>query len=179
MNYRGFGRSLGNPSVEGIISDGKAVLEYFQTQGKFNQSLPAYLIGYSLGTFVALTQMNSHFQGIILISPFTNTKEMLNYLKKEEVPFYARPFVKIKVDSNLYQLDNLKLIKGIQQPVLLLHGTRDVLIPSWMSQKLFQAAASQNKNLKFIEEADHNSIMSNVQFMEQVVKEISRFLAEP
>jgi fermentation-respiration switch protein FrsA (DUF1100 family) len=56
------------------------------------------------------------------------------------------------------RFDNLSRIPKIDCPLLILHGTKDSLIPFWHAETLYQAARDP-KRLVPIEGANHNNLL--------------------
>src|SRR6056297_1464410 len=106
FNYSGYGLSDGKPTVDGIVNDGKAALEYFN-KNLNNSNLPTIILGYSMGGYVVLNIMNEEFidQGIIM-STFTSMEELEDYLIKDALPWIVRPFLNLDVDEEIYNLNN-------------------------------------------------------------------------
>lgn len=177
INYRGFGLSEGSPAIEGIIKDGKAALNYFKSHRQLNKGLPTFIVGYSLGSFVALNVGTENFiNGFVLIGALTSAEEMIHYLKNKNIPFYAKPFVRIIADENVYQLDNLSLVKKINKPILFVHGTQDDFVPPSMSEKLYKSSIAPAKDLLLIEGANHQTILSDEKFIEKLVDGTKKFM---
>lgn len=176
LNYSGYGLSQGEPSIEGIVRDGKVALDYFNDQ-MGDQNLPTVLIGYSLGGYVALNLMNHQVvdRGI-LMSTFSSLSELQDYLLKEALPGIVRPFLKLKIDESIYKLDNLSIVKDNMKPILFIHGEADKFIPSSMSYTLYNLSNSENKDIKIIEGADHRMVLKDSISNKQVVTEIKKFI---
>ena len=49
---------------------------------------------------------------------------------------------------------------NVRAPVLVLHAARDVRLPPWNGERLLECAASNEKRLVMIPNADHNAIMA-------------------
>ncbi|MGH7597116.1 MAG: alpha/beta hydrolase [bacterium] len=113
VNYRGYGLSSGEPTVDGICRDGETAMAFLRDHIQPKRVLPLYILGYSLGSYVALSLATRHpCEGIILLAGFTCTKEVMEHARQKRIPVYARLFVRIKPDSCLYKLDNLTLCEA-------------------------------------------------------------------
>ena len=55
---------------------------------------------------------------------------------------------------------NIDRIKNITCPLLVIHGTRDEVVPMQHSVELFEACKSINKNKYYVDGAGHNNIES-------------------
>ncbi len=143
-DYRGYGHSKGKPKEHGLYCDMDAAYTYLTQQLHVSPS-HIIVLGRSLGsgpsTYLASTQPVG---GLILESGFTSAF-------RTAIPFPLLPFD---------QFPNLKRIPHIKCPVLVMHGTSDVVVPFSHGKKLF-AAAPERKQSAWIEGAGHNDIFSN------------------
>jgi hypothetical protein len=145
FDYRGYGRSGGDPSEAGIYKDGLAAYDYLvNTRGIPSQSI--VLFGRSLGAAVAVeVGIMRPARGIILETPFTDAREM------------ARVLLPV-IPAGLFlrsQFDNIGKIGGIRAPLLIVHGDRDEIVPYRLGRKLFDAAR-EPKSFYTIPGSGHN-----------------------
>jgi fermentation-respiration switch protein FrsA (DUF1100 family) len=68
---------------------------------------------------------------------------------------FALPFIEYVVKS---RFDSLHKIRDVQAPILIVHGTRDEVVPFAMGQQLF-AAAPEPKRFYSIAGAGHNNVL--------------------
>lgn len=109
-----------------------------------------FLYGHSLGGAIAIDVATRPdlpaFAGLIVESSFTSIAAMLRTLKWGKLPgaslLVTQPFASVK---KLAMLSN---------PMLLLHGTADRVVPHTMSDELFAAAIKVPENLKRIVKID-------------------------
>jgi len=179
FNYRGYGLSNGEPSINGIIEDGKSALSFFYDKIG-NKNLPTVILGYSLGGFVAMNliqgEQTEYIDKAIIMSTFTSIEELEKYLLKEALPGIVRPFLNLEIDTAIYKLNNLKLVQNSRIPILFIHGEKDDFIPPSMSYSLYNLSPSENKTIKIIEGADHRMVLKNNGSNKMVVDEIKKFL---
>lgn len=176
FNYRGYGQSSGNPSIDGIIEDGKTAIKYFQNEIG-NTNLPTIMLGYSLGGFVALNIVNNEaIDKVILLSTFSSLKDLEDYLIKEALPGIVRPFLKLDIDESIYKLDNTQLVKTVSKPILFIHGEKDDFIPPSMSYDLYNLNSSKNKSIQIIPNADHRMVLKDYESNKLVIERIKEFL---
>ena len=145
FDYRGYGRSEGDPDEKGIYKDSRAA--YKQVLAMDGVSVDSlFLFGRSLGGICAVeTAMNHPARGLILESVFTNSADMSRTI------FPLIPLgwaVRSKLDA-VGKVPHLKLAK------LFLHGTRDDIVPYDLGRKLFEKAGNP-KAFYAIEGAGHN-----------------------
>ena len=71
FDYRGYGRSKGKPSEQGVYQDAKAAIKYIQNRLEVDSSRIIYF-GRSLGAAIAIHSASTHPpSGMILVAPFT------------------------------------------------------------------------------------------------------------
>lgn len=138
-DYRGYGTSDGTPS------EGNAYQDLAAAYGYLTQQLavpPSQIIAYgrSIGGGSA-TELAVRYPiaGLVLESTFTSIFRVV-------VPFPVLPFDKFA---------NLKKIRQINCPVLVMHGRADQIIPFDHGQTLY-AAAPEPKAFLWIDNAGHN-----------------------
>jgi uncharacterized protein len=138
IDYRGYGRSEGQPSEEGTYRDAQAAYEYLTQQRKLKPpSIVVY--GESLGSAIA-TDLASKVPvgGLVLEEGFTSTADV----GQEMFPFIpTRWLVRNKYDT-------ISKLPGMHTPLLVLHSRDDKLIGFNHGQRLFAAA---NDPKQFVE----------------------------
>lgn len=145
FDYRGYGRSQGAPSEQGIYKDAEAALAYLiQERGIAQQDIIYF--GRSLGGAVAAWLAARHPPGaLILESSFTSAPAMA----AELYPWYPARLL-TRIDYN-----TLENIRKVSSPVLIIHSRNDEIIPFSHGQRLFEAA---NQPKQFLEiQGDHNA----------------------
>ncbi|MFQ5790604.1 MAG: alpha/beta hydrolase [Acidobacteriota bacterium] len=145
FDYRGYGRSEGSPDEQGTYRDGRAAYRYMTDHLRVAPD-GIILFGESLGAAVAV-QLALEFpaRALILESPFTSIPDMA----RSHYPFLPVG----RWLRNRY--DNVTKIPDVRVPVLILHGTRDRLVPFEQGQQLFQASP-EPKHFFAIPGAGHN-----------------------
>ena len=166
FDYRGYGKSEGEPNEEGIYLDSQAAYDWLV---KVKRIIPEKIIlfGRSLGGICAVEVASKNpVAGIILESTFPSAGKMARKL------FPVLPLgwaMKSKFDA-IGKVPNLKI------PKLFLHGTRDKIVPYNLGRELFSAAA-EPKTFYDIEGAGHNDTFlvggaSYFKSIDQFVKDI-------
>lgn len=145
FDYRGYGRSTGSPSEQGIYRDGRAVYEHLVRE----KGIPPERVvpfGRSLGAAVAVEAALRHpVRCVILESAFTSTKGMA----REMGPFALFSFLAPA------HYDNLGKVPRIDAPLLIIHGREDEIVPFHMGEALYQAA-TEPKSFLPLDRAGHN-----------------------
>ncbi|KAF6742569.1 Alpha/Beta hydrolase protein [Ephemerocybe angulata] len=149
IDYRGFGDSSGHPTVQGVGRDARAGFDYLVQQGAKPQDI--LIIGHSLGTAVAgllaseLGRENVHFRGVVLMSPFSSIRTLLDqYYLLGCLPLF-KPLAKVPLMPRVlswslkHGFDTLSLVPDIKSDVLIAHAEDDWDIPHTHSSALFNA----------------------------------------
>jgi len=146
VDYRGYGKSTGKPSEEGIYLDGQAAYKYAIEQLGF-QPKNIFILGRSIGTTVAIQiAQGKELAGLILVSPLTSGKA---HAKAQGLGLFAF----IAGDS----FNNISRISNVICPLLVIHGENDKVIPFAMGKEIFQKA-KVGKTFISIEGAGHNDL---------------------
>lgn len=146
-SYRGYAGSDGSPSERGFVSD---ALEHFDKLSEKTENI--ILHGESLGTGVA-TAVASKRAGaklLVLEAPYTALVDMA----KEQYAWLPVDFLMKD------QMKTRLRIQQVQAPVLIVHGTEDVVIPVEHGKRLFELAPSP-RTLKVIEGAEHSDLWTS------------------
>ena len=144
FDYRGYGGSSGSPSEQGVITDGMAAYDWLAA--RFPEQ-PVVAFGRSLGGAVAAqVALRRPIAGMILESTFTSAKAMApRVLPLPGVTWFVR-----------HRFDTRAALSEITQPLLIIHGTRDELVPYDMGEALFAAAVSPHKTFHAVPGGQHN-----------------------
>jgi fermentation-respiration switch protein FrsA (DUF1100 family) len=140
-DYSGYGTSQGRPSEQASYANVLAVYDYLRQDLR----LPAeqlLVFGRSLGGGPS-TELASQktVGGLILESAFSSAFRVMTRIK-------IFPFDKF---------DNQKKLASVSCPVLIIHGTRDEVIPFWHGEHLYQKANPPKMHL-WVEHAHHNDL---------------------
>lgn len=145
FDYRGYGRSAGQPAEKGILEDAEAAQEWLAKRAGLDKK-DIVLMGRSLGGGIAIhLAATNGARGVILQNTFTSLHEAAaaNY-----------PWAPIRLlMKNRY--DSLSWLSRYSGPLFVSHGTADRIIPFTHGQKLF-AAATGPKEFFEIAGGDHN-----------------------
>lgn len=141
FDYRSYGQSGGSPNEMACYKDLEAIRKYLMTELKLS---PEKLIfhGRSLGGAMAV-EMASQMDcgGLIMESTFVSAYRVMT--GKVMFPFD--------------QFLNLKKMKDVSCPVLVIHGKEDEVIPFWHGKMLFDHASGK-RNHVWVDHAGHNDL---------------------
>jgi uncharacterized protein len=161
FDYRGYGRSEGTPSVDGLLRDAHAAREYLALRERIPLK-DIVLMGRSLGGAVAVQlAADGGARALVLESTFSSLKDVA-------VSHYPGLLVNLLVAD---RLDSRSAISQFKGPVLISHGNADQTIPIMLGRELFDAA---NEPKTFVEIAggNHNDPQS-----EEYYGQLERVLA--
>jgi pimeloyl-ACP methyl ester carboxylesterase len=154
LDYRGYGRSSGEPTVANMKGDGVAIYDLLAARYPGN----VIVHGQSLGSFVAAgVAQERPVRGLVLETTATTALDWAN----NSLPWYLKPFINFNVDDALAAVDNVKVAGSIKVPLLVLAGGEDKTTPAAMSQRVFDAAPAERKRIVILPDAGHNSVLSN------------------
>lgn len=167
LDYRGYGRSSGRPSEEGLYHDAEAAYDYLtQVQGVAPKRLLVF--GRSLGAAVAANLASQRpVGGLILESGFTSVPDLGAQLY---------PFLPVRLLAR-YHYDTRDALSKVTGPVLIVHSRDDDIIPFSHGQALYEVAG---KSRQFLElGGDHNtgflhSRESYIRGLEQFLQDLER-----
>jgi alpha-beta hydrolase superfamily lysophospholipase len=140
-DYRGYGTSEGAASEKNAYRDADAAYEYLTRKlGVPSERIIA--MGRSLGGAVAVDLAHRQkLGGLIIESSLVTAYRVMTHIPL--VPFD--------------QFTSISKIGEIHCPVLVMHGTKDEVIPFWHGEKLFQRANQPRLSL-WVEGAGHSNL---------------------
>jgi len=153
IDYRGYGRSTGRPTVSTMMKDCYSIFESTKGWLEENGYRGAFMVmGRSLGCASALELINHHkdlINGLVLESSFANTGTLLEFLgvNASEIGF---------TEDKGFR--NLEKIRAWDKMTLIIHAEFDHFFPFSEGQALFDACPSAHKTLLKIPGANHNDI---------------------
>ncbi|MBI3589861.1 MAG: alpha/beta hydrolase [Candidatus Melainabacteria bacterium] len=148
VDYKGYGKSTGKPTIEGVIKDACAMYKYLIQKGFKSNDISLY--GRSIGGAIALELgAREKVKSIVVQSSFTSLRD----IAKEIYPIVPGSLVR----DDFW--DSKELIKKINCPVLISHGDKDEIVAVSHSYKLFELA-NEPKKLIILKGATHNDISS-------------------
>jgi fermentation-respiration switch protein FrsA (DUF1100 family) len=155
VDYRGYGRSSGTPTVSAMMKDCHVIFEYVENWLKekgYHDSL--IIMGRSLGSASTLELADTHeerLDGLIIESGFAYAGPLLRLLGADPVR------LGFKEETGFANLDK---IKRFNKPTLIIHAERDHIIPFSDGEALYNASTASDKTFLKIPNANHNDIFS-------------------
>ena len=153
IDYRGYGRSTGQPTVGAMMKDCHVIFSFIKKWLTTNNYAgPLVLMGRSLGS-ASVLELVKHYKneidGLIIESGFAYVTPLLNLLGidtealgfKEETGF-----------------GNTDKIRDFDKPTLIIHAELDHIIAYSEGEALYNACAAPDKTLLKIPGANHNDI---------------------
>jgi dipeptidyl aminopeptidase/acylaminoacyl peptidase len=147
IDYRGFGRSTPLlPSERSALEDSFAAFdELLRRQPDAGKR---FVYGYSLGgaMAIALAAERDGFAGLVVESSFTSIADLVRGSQWGWVPFLGAVVTQ--------EFDSRSRIGHVNEPLLLVHGTADGVIPHTMSDELYAAATAVPRERKLLLKVD-------------------------
>ncbi|MEM9410914.1 MAG: alpha/beta hydrolase, partial [Planctomycetota bacterium] len=138
FDYRGFGRSDGNPTENGLYADARGARRWLSHRVNVDEH-EIVLMGHSLGAAVmSELAAKDGAKGLIIENGFTNLAAVVSH----HVPLLPWSWV---LQNEFDSAKNLTQYKG---PTLIAHGSKDEVIPAEHGVKLFEQAAGPKRFLK-------------------------------
>lgn len=136
----------GEPSEEGLLTDGRTALDFVAARGIPGRKL--VLLGESLGSGVAVAMAaEREVGGLVLVYPYSSTTDVA------ADRFWFAP-VRLLIKD---EFDSVARIGRVQAPILVIHGELDTVIPVRFARRLF-AAAPAPKEGHFLPDGTHANL---------------------
>lgn len=144
VDYRGYGKSEGNPTEEGLFSD--ALFLYDQVKSK-HQSIS--VIGRSLGSGVAVyLGASRNIEKLVLLTPYDSIAEVA---QSHYPMFPTRYLVRDKFESISHAVN-------ITAPVLVVAAEFDPVVPNIHTEKLLEQLINSKVSFQMVRNVAHNNV---------------------
>jgi fermentation-respiration switch protein FrsA (DUF1100 family) len=138
-SYRGYGDNPGRPNEAGLYADARAFLSLARTLAPNSR---IYLFGFSLGAAPALhTAAEEDVAGVITLGAFAELADVAPPIARGVLPDH---------------FDNRAAIARVAEPILLLHGSADEVVP-FAQAELLRTLAPHGARLLRLEGAGHGA----------------------
>ena len=149
LDYRGYGKSSGSPTEEGLCRDTEAFVNHFWDELHVADQKVIYW-GRSLGGPVASFASTVHVpDGLILEATFPSKSSLLRHY----------PLLRVMNVFSKYEFPTARYLKHFKRPILILHGENDSVVPFQEGQSLFDRLDGE-KYFHPIPRANHNDLDS-------------------
>ncbi|MFO8165270.1 MAG: alpha/beta hydrolase [Thermodesulfobacteriota bacterium] len=153
VDYRGYGRSTGTPTITSMMKDSHIIFGYVQNWLKDRGCTgPFIVMGRSLGSASAL-ELSAHYRdainGLIIESGFAYAGPLLRLLGIE------MERLGIQEEDGFRNIDK---IATFHKPTLIIHAENDHIISFTEGKDLYDACPAADKKLLTIPGANHNDI---------------------
>jgi len=168
IDYRGYGKSQGEPSEEGTYLDAQAAWDYLVKEKKINP-YKITLFGRSLGGPIASwLAKRCNPRALILDSTFTSIKD---------VGAELYPYLPVKKFFK-FDYNTIEYLKEVSCPVLIIHSINDNYIPFSHGVKLFEEANEPKKFLKISGTHNDGFITSKDIYIDGLNSFMSNFISK-
>jgi hypothetical protein len=141
VDYRGFGRSDGKPSLDGVVDDAAAALAYLRTRPDVDATR-LIVLGQSIGGATALRLLARDGRGMrlgVIDSAFASYRGIA---RDATTGGPLAPIAALTVGVLPGpDKDPITALKSIRVPLIFVHGARDTIIAAVNSEKLHAAAS--------------------------------------
>jgi fermentation-respiration switch protein FrsA (DUF1100 family) len=138
IDYRGFGRSPGQPSEAGMYEDAEAAYQVLLRRGVAANRI--LILGHSLGSGPAVRLATRHpAAALVLFGAFTS------------IPDAAAdryPYLPVRLAVAI-QFNSLARIRDVHMPIVIAHSRADTLIPYSHALKLYDAANAPKRLITY------------------------------
>src|SRR5689334_10074203 len=167
VDYRGYGRSTGKPSVEGTYRDAEAAWDYLRGARSVKPA-DLVIVGESLGGAIASwLAVRVPPRALVLVSTFTSATDL-------GAQIYW--FLPVRLLSRL-DYDSARNLREIRVPIFIAHSRDDDVIPFSHGRKLYELAAEPKVFLEM--QGGHNEgfVFSRPEWSAQLAAFLDRYPA--
>ncbi|XP_061091159.1 protein ABHD13 [Conger conger] len=171
LDYRGYGKSEGEPSEEGLRLDAEAALDYVMTRPDLDKT-KVVLFGRSLGGAVAvrLASENPHRVAAVILE---NTFLSIPHMAATLFTFLPMGYLPLWCYKNKFL--SYRHVAQCRMPSLFVSGLSDQLIPPVMMKQLYELSPSRTKRMAIFPDGTHNDTWQCPGYfaaLEQFVKDL-------
>ncbi|XP_048835077.1 protein ABHD13 [Brienomyrus brachyistius] len=177
LDYRGYGKSEGEPSEEGLYLDAEAALDHVMTRPDIDKT-KVILFGRSLGGAVAvhLASGNPHRVAAIIVE---NTFLSIPHMASTLFSFLPMRYLPLCCYKNKFL--SYRQVAQCRVPSLFISGLSDQLIPPVMMKQLYELSPSRTKRLAVFPDGTHNDTWQCQGYfaaLEQFIKDLLKSHAQ-
>lgn len=171
LDYRGYGKSAGKPSIAGAQLDIDAALSTLLSRADVDPKR-IVLLGQSLGGALALHYaatgpQRDRLRAVVTDSAFTSYRGIAREkLATGWLTGLLQWPLALTIDDDYSPIRSIQRIAPV--PLLLIHGTRDTIVPAEHARLLFDAAG-EPRTLWLVPEADHIGSLHRPEIRDRLV----------
>ena len=156
IDYRGYGRSQGEPELPAIVDDMQLLIGYVIDDLPVNQKF--VIMGQSLGASlsiyaVAHSEYRDRIAGLVSVSAFSDYHDIAQDALAKSWVFWLFQWPLSKTISNVYSpVESVDRVAPV--PIFIMHSDADEIIPFYHAQRLYEAAAEPKYLIEL--EGGHN-----------------------
>ncbi len=170
LDYRGFGRSQGRPTLDGVVDDAAAALRYLRTRPDVDGER-LIVLGQSLGGATALRLLARDSGGVrlaVVEAAFASYRGIARDAAMQSV--VLAPLVPIASPALPPAKDDpVTALPLLRVPLLLVHGTADEVIPFKHSEQLAAAALAGTQFIR-VDGARHMESLTRADVQRRVLE---------
>jgi pimeloyl-ACP methyl ester carboxylesterase len=153
FDYRGTGFSEGNISLEDTLADALAIYDSVVIRAAGQR---IFVCGRSLGSIFAshVAASRSSLAGLILLAPIASKDWILNR--------YG-PDSKVTLPASFSLIQSAAELEKYHNPLLVVHGTADLVVPIMQGRRDFKSAASLDKTFVAVKGKGHSATIWSIE----------------
>jgi len=162
FDYPGYGSSTGHAEPATLLDNARAAAVYVGSREP-TADQARVLYGFSLGGMIAAQLAGEQpFEGLVLES----TSPDVTSWAHSQVPWFAKPFVRIELSPALALIDNAEALRSFPGRVLILAGGRDQQSPPALSRSFARQLAAKQRmvELRIFPHAAHGEIYRDPEY---------------
>ncbi len=169
IDFRGYGRSEGTPSVRALVGDAPRALEALLPHlVHAGASLPVVVMGRSLGSACAAEVVRAVPEitaGLVFESGFS---DLVALARRRGL------IVESIAEEDLEMLCPLRKLARGRTPLLVLHGEDDTLIVPEEGRAAYEASRAEGKRFVLIPQRGHNTLSQHPLYWEELAAFLQR-----
>ncbi|MBU0467966.1 MAG: alpha/beta fold hydrolase [Candidatus Omnitrophica bacterium] len=182
FDFRGHGESGGHTISFGYKEkyDIRSAFDYLNKEKKFlAENIVGYGVSFGGASLIQAVNDGAGFDKMITDSSFASIDTMADKVVERMgfVPVFLREsikdlglaYVNLELGFNIDNSSPIRISDKIKIPWLIIHGKKDVLIPSQEAISLY-GQGSANKQLYLVDKGEHYTTIDDVQYIYQIRK---------
>ena len=151
--YRGYGKSGGTPGIVSLMADSQTLAQKtseFLKEKDCNG--PLFVMGKSIGSACAIEiayKFPDSIKGLIIDSGFCDT---ISFFSALGIDTGKLGFTEDDGFNNLQKIEEIKI------PTLILHGSKDALVPPAVAETLQASSGARSKQFHIVPGAEHGEV---------------------